>query len=141
MSAIERMLLMRAGVSAALLAAAAASPRQPPSTGAIAGRVTFAGTPPAPTILTQDGESQPVLYVGGSGGVRYVVVFLPDGPKSARAETPATMNQRNFIVEPQVLAVRAAQVVRFTNDDPASHNVRSRDANAANRFSLNTASG
>jgi hypothetical protein len=31
--------------------------------------------------------------------------------------------------------------VRFTNDDSANHNVRTRDSNAANTFSINTASG
>ncbi len=123
-------------------AVAPASPQQQRSAGAIAGRVTFAGTPPAPTAVTQDGGSQQVLYVSRSGGLRYAVVFLPDSQGSGRPpEKPATMNQRNFIFEPQVLAVRAGQVVRFTNDDPASHNVRSRDATAANTFSLNTASG
>jgi plastocyanin len=112
-------------------------------TGAIEGRITFAGAPPPPTIVIQDGGSQQVLYVDRSGGLRYAVVFLPDaaadggGPSSA----PAVMNQRNFIFEPQVLAVRAGQVVRFTSDDLANHNVRVQDSTPANTFSINTGSG
>jgi plastocyanin len=111
-------------------------------TGAIEGRVIFAGTPPPPTLLTQDGDSQPVLYVDAAGGLRYAVVFLPDAPPGGPpAQAPATMNQRRFIFEPQVLAVRAGQTVRFTNDDPANHNVRAQDSTVANTFSINTAAG
>jgi hypothetical protein len=51
------------------------------------------------------------------------------------------MNQRRFVFEPQVLAVRAGQLVRFTNDDSANHNVRAADGLAANVFSVNTAAG
>jgi plastocyanin len=113
-----------------------------PDAGAVEGRVTFAGTPPAATMLTQDGDSQPVLYLDRSGGLRYAVVYLPDGPRSTTPEPPpASLNQRHFIFEPQVLAVRAGQAVRFTNDDPANHNVRAQDSRSGNTFSINTASG
>jgi plastocyanin len=112
------------------------------NSGAIEGRVIFTGTPPSPLVLTHDGDSQPVLYVDRSGGLRYVVVYLPDAPNSStRPPSAATVNQRRFIFEPQVLAVRAGQTVRFTNDDPANHNVRARDPHPANTFSINTASG
>jgi plastocyanin len=74
--------------------------------------------------------------------MQYVVVFLPDARASGNpVKSPATMNQRQFIFEPQVLAVRAGQPVRFTNDDPANHNVRSTDSNPANAFSIFTGSG
>jgi plastocyanin len=112
----------------------------PPVLGAVEGRVTFAGAPP-PAVMAEEG-SQPVLYVDDSGGLRYVVVFLPDArPDHVSTGTVATMQQRHFIFEPQVLAVRAGQTVRFTNDDPANHNVRSQDANPLNRFSVSTAAG
>jgi plastocyanin len=111
--------------------------------GAIEGRITFGGTPPPPTIVIQDGGSQQVLYVDRSGGLRYVVVFLTDAaPTRARASLPAAiMDQRNFIFEPQVLAVHDGQLVRFTSDDPANHNVRAQDPNPANTFSISTGSG
>lgn len=113
-----------------------------PKPGSIEGRVTFSGTPPPPTMLTQDGGYQPVLYVDASDGLRYAVVYLPDAPNSgAPPSSPVTLNQHKFIFEPQVLAVRAGQTVRFTNDDPANHNVRALHSNPANTFSVNTASG
>jgi plastocyanin len=112
------------------------------ATGTIEGRVTFDGTPPPPTIGIQDGGSQQVLYVDRSGGLRYAVVFLPDArPGGSSVPATAVMNQRNHIFEPQVLAVRGGQTVRFTNDDPANHNVRAQDSSAANTFSIQTASG
>lgn len=112
------------------------------TTGAIEGRVSFEGTPPAPTVLAQTGRPQPVLHVDPSGGLAYAVVFLPDArPLEGPPPQTATMNQRDFIFEPRVLAVRAGQSVRFTNDDPASHNVRAQDSNPANTFNINTASG
>ena len=110
--------------------------------GVIEGRVRFTGTPPPPTVLTQDGSAQPVLYVSDTGGLRYAVVYLPDAPKDKSPPADvATVNQRNFIFAPQVVAVRAGQTVQFTNDDPANHNVRAGDANPANRFNLDTATG
>jgi len=110
--------------------------------GVIEGRVRFTGTPPPPTVLTQDGSAQPVLYVSDSAGLRYAVVYLPDGPKDkAPPAAVVSVNQRNFIFEPQVLAVRAGQTVQFTNDDPANHNVRADDSNPANRFNIDTATG
>ena len=110
--------------------------------GTIEGRITFAGTPPPSTVLTQDGDSQPVLYVDRSGGLRYAVAYLPDTPRSSTPpSSPMTLNQRRFIFEPQVLAVRAGQTVRFTNDDPAFHSVRAKDTNPENTFSIDTGSG
>ena len=112
------------------------------TTGTIEGRITFEGPPPAPTIVIQDGGSQQVLYVDRSGGLRYAVVFLADAPSAGEPPVEsAVMNQRNFIFEPQVLAVRAGQTVRFTSDDSANHNVRARDSNPANTFSITTGSG
>jgi len=113
-----------------------------PGTGTIAGRITFDGTPPPPASVGQDGGSQPVLYVNRSGGLRYAVVFLPDARAGADAPAAvATMNQRNFVFEPQVMAVRGGQPVRFTNGDPANHNVRAPGSHPANSFSINTAAG
>ena len=122
------------------VAARTGSVQQPP--GGLEGRVTFSGTPPSSTMLTEDGGSQPVLFLDRSGGLRYAVVYLPDAPQSSTPPPPpVTMNQRRFMFEPQVLAVRTGQIVWFTNDDPANHNVRTLDSNPANTFSVNTAAG
>ena len=103
--------------------------------------MTFEGTPPAPTFVIEGGRTQHVLYLDKSGGLQYAVVFLDDSRNGAPLTTPATLNQRDFIFEPQVLAVHVGQPVRFTNDDPAAHNVRSSMADGPNAFSLNTAAG
>jgi plastocyanin len=111
--------------------------------GSIEGRVTFEGPPPRGTPVVESGGTQPTLHLDAAGGLQYTVVYLPDGRLSA-ASTPGTartMDQRRFVFEPQVLAVRAGQSVRFTNSDPAGHNVRSRGPGPANVFSINTAPG
>ncbi len=106
------------------------------------GRVTFDGAPPPPVIVVQDGGSQPVLYVDPNGGLQYAMVFVADAlPSGAVPLVAASMNQRHFIFEPQVLAVRVGQTVRFTSEDSANHNVRARGASPANTFSVNTATG
>lgn len=134
-----------AGTFVTLSAVLALTPGAPASrarssTGTIEGSVTFDGTPPAPTL--HDGGLQPVLYVDRSGGVRYAVVFLPDARPAGQAPAdPAALNQRDFVFEPQVLAIRAGQRVRFTNADPANHNVRAHGSRAGNQFSINTAPG
>lgn len=125
----------------ALFAALAARDAQGPAsaTGVLEGRVTYSGTAPPPVAVAESGGEQKVLQVDRAGGLRYVVVYLPDARAAAPPSGPAAMDQRSFIFVPQVLAVRAGQVVRFTNGDPANHNVRSRDANPANAFNLATA--
>jgi plastocyanin len=131
------------GLIALILIDASASPTQnPAATGTIEGRVTFLGTPPPPTIVVEGGTTQHVLYLDKSGGLRYAVVFLPGARGGAPPPSkPATVNQLWFIFEPQVSAVRAGQPVRFTNEDPAHHNVRSRDENPANTFYVDTGAG
>lgn len=117
-----------------------------PDRGAIEGRITYEGTPPPPTIVVEGGSTQHVLHVDKAGALRYAVVFLTGltdtrdaGP--APSMTAAVVNQRSFIFEPQVLAVRAGQAVRFTSEDSANHNVRSSAAAPANVFSIYTGAG
>jgi plastocyanin len=134
-----RLVIVMVGV--ALTCAGASGSAEPRSaTGRIEGRVTFVGTPPPP-VATDSGE-QPTLYLSVSGGLRYAVVYLPDAqvPAGMPAQV-ATMSQRRFMFDPQVLAIRAGQLVRFTNDDPSNHNVRARDPNPANTFAVSTAAG
>jgi plastocyanin len=132
-----------------------------PARGAIEGRITYEGDPPPPTIVVEGGSTQHVLHVGKTGALRYVVVYVNDGrdvgpegrgdagPKrpaapatgQAAANLTAVVNQRSFIFEPQVLAVRAGQAVRFTSEDSANHNVRTTAAAPANVFSIYTGAG
>lgn len=130
-----------ARVAAVLVAVAVAGVAGRQEHGSLEGRITFEGTPPPPTTVTQDGSPQPVLYVDRSGGLRYALVYLPDGRVAGPVPAEARVNQRSFIFQPQVLAVRAGQPVRFTNDDPSNHNVRAQGTRPENTFSVNTAPG
>ena len=136
--------MVRAAVGVAVigLLCATVRPVAQDGGGVIEGRITFEGRPPPHTAVIESGSSQPVLYVDSSGGLQHVAVFLPDARSGSDSmKPPATMNQRQFIFEPQVLTVQAGQPVRFTNDDPANHNVRSADPNRANAFNLFTGTG
>jgi plastocyanin len=111
------------------------------STGSVEGRVRFDGPPPAGTLVEESGAVQPSLHLDANGFVRFAVAYLPDAPPAGgAAETEVTVDQRGFVFDPQVIAVRSGQVVRFTNADAANHNVRARGG-SANTFSLNTAPG
>jgi len=110
--------------------------------GRIEGHITFQGTQPRPLSVGETGDAQPRLYVDRTGGLRFAVVYLTDRQRSTPITTqPVVMNQRNFVFEPQVLAVRAGRPVRFTSDDVANHNVRARGPTAANTFFISTGPG
>lgn len=120
----------------------AASPPGGGDTGTIEGHVSYDGERPSPTIVMEGGRTQHVLYVSRDGGLQYAVAFLDEAAATPRAEgDPPTLRQSGFIFEPQVLAVREGQPVRFTNEDGANHNVRSDDADPVNRFSVYTGAG
>jgi plastocyanin len=123
------------------IAAMPAAPT-PEATGRVEGRVTFQGAPPPLMTVGETGEAQPTLYIDAAGGLRYAVVYLPDARAAGPPATkPAIVNQRNFIFEPQVLAVRAGRMVRFTSDDVANHNVRAKGTTPVNTFFISTAPG
>jgi plastocyanin len=128
----------------------------------VAGVVRFVGEVPPPVIVIQGADEQPVLYVDESGALQYAVVYLteraaPGGgrsvgapatstkpaPRAAAGEhlDPVVLDQVEFIFRPQVLAVHAGQLVRFTSQDVAHHNVHSFDPNPANAFNLSTQAG
>lgn len=109
-------------------------------TGTLEGRVTYTGPAPPPIAVAESGGEQKVLHLDRQGGLGFAVVALPDmRPAAGTPSGEAAVDQRGFVFVPQVLAVRAGQLVRFTNSDPANHNVRSRDPNPANTFNLATA--
>ena len=111
-------------------------------TGIIEGHVSYHGEIPAPTIVMEGGRTQHVLYVSRSGDLQYAVAFLSPAAAAATTEQdPSTLRQSSFVFEPQVVAVREGQPVRFTNEDGANHNVRSDDQDPANRFSVYTGAG
>ena len=112
------------------------------TTGGIEGRVRFEGTPPADVFVPESGVTQKTLHVGPTGGLQYVVVYLPDATSASRSiDSAAHVDQRRFVFVPPVIAVRAGQPVRFTNADVANHNVRATDPVAENTFALETSGG
>jgi plastocyanin len=50
----------------------------------------------------------------------------------------ASMDQRDHEFVPRVLAVRSGQPVRFSNSDPANHNVRTSSSREENEFNVYT---
>jgi plastocyanin len=112
----------------------------PGQTGTLEGRVTYSGPAPPPVTVAESGGEQKVLHLDRQGGLRFAVIALPDSrPAAGKPSGESVVDQRGFVFVPQVLAVRAGQLVRFTNSDSANHNVRSRDSNPANAFNLATA--
>jgi plastocyanin len=133
-----------ARILAIVCSTSAAEPFAQPTqaTGRVEGRVMFHGTPPPQMTVGETGDAQPRLYIDDTGGVRYAVVYLPDARTTrAPVATPLVMNQRNFIFEPQVLAVHAGRVVRFTSEDVANHNVRAKGETPENTFFISTGPG
>src|SRR4029079_19826399 len=92
----------------AWLAQAAGSPAPQATSGTIEGRIVFEGTVPPPAFEITGSTSQQVIYVGRDGGLQYAVVAVTDAAAGTRQRpaTPAVVDQREFVFEPQVLAGR-----------------------------------
>jgi plastocyanin len=121
------------------------------SAGVIQGVVTFRGEVPKAAAADDTGVRRDLLQVDQeSGGLRYVMVWLAidkapanePGSQSAppgEADTlPVLMDQRDHQFVPRVLAVRSGQPVKFTNSDPANHNVRASSPQRTNEFNVFT---
>ena len=132
------MVLIRAGVTLALVAAAvrvpASSQREPLST--VRGRVEFARNIPA-------AEHRP--YATDPGGAvepdvlnrRRAVVYFEAAPRGAfedRESARVSLDQRRETFVPHVLAITAGTTVDFPNHDRTYHNVFS--LSKAKRFDL-----
>jgi plastocyanin len=117
---------------------------EPASDGTVSieGEVLYKGDVPRPTMVMEGGRTQHVLSLGSNGGLRFAVAYLRAAAvRPSDQQDPLTLNQSGFIFEPQLLAVREGQPVRFTNEDGANHNVRSDSEDLPNRFSLYTGAG
>lgn len=148
------MLLARPAVTAAFLAIAlacggdstppAAAPVGPavdPATaGIITATVTFAGTPPAPDIITITGDPKcvseqgapqrpnEIIVVGENQALQNVFVYVKDGLGSfgfSIPNEPVVLDQDKCRYSPRVLGVRVGQALQVRNSDPLLHNVRS----------------
>lgn len=110
--------------------------------GSVSGRITYIGKLPGPIYVFESGATQSILSVDAQKGVSSAVVYLlaPSTP-AVDGLGEVVVNQRNWWFTPGVIAVRAGQPVRFTNDDPSNHNVRATHGAPANRFSAYTGTG
>jgi plastocyanin len=124
----------------ALLPAAA----DPPKAGTITGAVRFTGSVPPPRKITGvDGtvfHHSDLVVDPKSKGLRDVVVVLetaPARPKAAKA-AKVTVDQRDQVFVPRVLAVRHGQAVVFQNSDAFNHAVMASSTLPANSFNTIT---
>lgn len=101
--------------------------------GSVAGRVTFAGTPPVPERLVIATNADVCgtealsrdLLVGPGNGIRNVVVYLRDVLRGkAWEEREHTLGQKACRFEPHVMLFREGADLHILNDDRIAHGVR-----------------
>jgi len=103
--------------------------------GAIAGKVTFKGTPPMrkPIDMTMEPScaqkhATPLLsediVTGPGNSVGDAVVYISAGsPVGAPPSTPVVLEQKGCQYIPHVLALQVGQGLEVRNDDETSHNI------------------
>ncbi|MCC6539487.1 MAG: carboxypeptidase regulatory-like domain-containing protein [Bryobacterales bacterium] len=128
MSISARLFLAGAVSAAALLAADNAT---------ISGKIVFKGAKPVMRPLTMDAtpacakqHAKPMLseeaVIAADGSLQNVFIYVKAGlpaktwPVTAQA---VTVDQLGCVYRPHVIGVMAGQDVKFTNNDPTSHNV------------------
>lgn len=106
--------------------------------GSIAGRVTFAGTPPAPEIIRMGSDpncapggatstQSDALLVAKDGALQNTFVYIKDGLEAGYTfdapTTPVVLDQKGCHYSPRVLGVRVNQPLMMANGDETFHNV------------------
>lgn len=102
----------------------------------VSGSITFKGEVPAPKLLdtSSDGKCHgPEVYdesllVSADGGLKNVFIWVSDGVKDYKFETPtepAVLTQKGCVYIPHVLGVMEKQPLKILNEDPTTHNVHS----------------
>ena len=118
-------------------AAPIANPVDATTAGNVAGRITFAGTPPKPGVVRMDSDPNCVqsggaaatdeaVVVGDAGALRNVFVYVKDGLGTLRFPVPATpivMDQKGCHYVPHVLGAQLGQNLEIVNSDLTLHNV------------------
>ena len=130
-----------ASSGAAAPAAPAAAPAAPATVdtanaGAVTGKVTFAGTPPAPTPIklssdpycqkANPGLATETEVVGKDGAVGNVFVYVKDGLGNMTFPAPSepvTLDQKGCHYAPHVLGIQVGQPLQIVNSDDTLHNV------------------
>ncbi len=127
--------------------APAAAPVKAEGYGTLKGQVTFAGDPPATKVISEKGKaakdpdvcakdapllSERLLVVGGTKGVKNVLVFLSkptsvsDEAKKATAAVHVVFDQVKCVFEPHVLAVLVNSSIAVKSSDAVGHNINAR---------------
>jgi len=123
---------MGAGSGASATAGGAAT-----GSGSIAGKVTFAGTAPAPVkIKTSADPKCHEMHKDGlerhevelkDGGLGNTLVYVKNPPAGATAPTEeALLDQEGCMYKPSMLAVRTGQPIKIRNSDDTLHNIHPR---------------
>ena len=112
------------------------TPIDPATAGTVTGKITFAGTAPAPQPIKMSSDpncAQPgtpttaeTLLVGGGGELQNVFVYVKDGLGNRTFAVPAapvTLDQRGCQYAPHVLGVQVGQPLEIVNNDSTLHNV------------------
>jgi plastocyanin len=122
-------------------AAPAAAPAAPATVnaanaGTVTGKVTFAGTPPAPTPIklssdpycqkANPGLATETEVVGKDGAVENVFVYVKDGLGNQTFPAPSepvTLDQKGCHYTPHVMGIQVGQPLQIVNSDDTLHNV------------------
>lgn len=117
--------------------------------GTIKGRVLFKGTPPPNPKLPVGGNPEcAVLHSGAvydekvlvrDGRLRNVFVHVKSGLESLKfpwPQDPVTVANEKCIYRPRVSGAQVNQPIRFTNEDPADHNIHGFSAQGSFNFTL-----
>jgi plastocyanin len=115
-------------------AAPVTNPVDPATAGAVAGKVTFMGTPPpAKTIpMSSDprcvnaGAKSEEVVVSGDGSLQNVFVYVKDGLGALKFPVPAAplvLDQKGCQYRPHVFGVQVGQPIEILNSDATLHNI------------------
>jgi plastocyanin len=115
--------------------AVVSNPVDPATAGGVTGRISFAGTPPAPTPIKmgsdpycekQGAAFTETVVVAADGALGNVFVYVKDGLGNLRFPAPATpvvLDQKSCRYVPHVFGVQVGQPVEIVNSDPTLHNI------------------
>jgi plastocyanin len=122
----------------------------PATAGTVKGKVVFKGTPPANPKLPVGGNPEcavlhsgavydEIVLVGKDGGLRNAFVHVKSGLESLKFPwpgTPSVVANEKCVYRPRVSGVRVNQPIKFTNEDPADHNVHGFSSQGQFNFTL-----
>ncbi len=110
------------------------NPVDPATAGAIAGKVTFMGTPPPAETISMSSDPRCVnagakteaVVVSGDGSLQNVFVYVKDGLGALKFPVPAAplvLDQKGCQYRPHVFGVQVGQPIEILNSDATLHNI------------------